>query len=428
MPPPKRMIESTSELKPRGMALSILGRVRKGSYATPLLNAYLKQVPFRRDRAFITDLLYGTLRHFIYLNTCLKPRLRAPKRIPKIVLNGLIMGTYEIIVRGTPRHAAVYEWVATIKDLTPSLTGLANAVLRAVVTPKTLTLENAWSLPTWLAQSLMRALGRDAAERAAVGMLRPEPLWLSTVGSEAVTSMRMAGCDVTDGPFSNTVAVRSPHPLATLDAYRDGLVQPQNPSSQYPVHLLNIEHGERVLDLASGNGIKAANLAALGANVVSVDKSSFKLTRAKKNLQRMGFKAEQRVMDLTRPEGLSPAKKVLLDAPCSGTGTLRGNPEIKLRLSPEDISSLVELQSLLLTTAGALTLPGGTLVYSVCALTPEEGLGVVSTFLAKESDFFVEKALPPKGFPHVMTPNGVYLLPENGLDGFFVAKLRRQSK
>ena len=417
--------KSESGTPTRLIALKLFEQVFQGAYATPLLNKHLRDIGVRRDRSFITDLLYGTLRNFIYLEACLTPRLRAPKRLPKIVYSGLIMASYEILIRGTPRHAAVFEWVQTIKRLTPPLAGLVNGVLRSVAVPNNLEQPTKWSLPGWLADSFISALGPDAAEDAALSMLKPGPLWLATTGAKAVPSLLKEGCKVTEGPLPNTVAIRSPLPLYKLLAYREGLVQPQNPSSRYPVHALDVKPGDLVLDLASGNGIKAAHLATLGAQVVSVDKSSSKLSRARDNLLRMGLNADQHIADLSNQPDLKPAAKVLLDAPCSGTGTLRGNPEIKLRLTSKQVSSLAELQALLLDTASELTLPGGTLDYSVCSLTPDEGLGVISNFLAEKTNFCADKSLPPQKLRNLVYREGTYIVPTNGVDGFFVAKLRK---
>jgi len=300
-----------------------------------------------------------------------------------------------------------------------------NGVLRSVAVPKNLEQPTKWSLPRWLADSFISALGPDAAEDAALSMLKPGPLWLATTGAKAVTSLLEEGCKVTEGPLPNTVAIRSPLPLYKLLAYREGLVQPQIPSSRYPVHALDVKPGDLVLDLASGNGIKAAHLATLGAQVVSVDKSSSKLSRARDNLLRMGLTADQHIADLSNQTDLKPAAKVLLDAPCSGTGTLRGNPEIKLRLTSKQVASLAELQALLLARASELTLPGGTLVYSVCSLTPDEGIGVISNFLAEKTKFCVDKALPPQKLRNLVYREGTYIVPTNGVDGFFVAKLRK---
>jgi 16S rRNA (cytosine967-C5)-methyltransferase len=220
------------------------------------------------------------------------------------------------------------------------------------------------------------------------------------------------------------LAIRPGKPLAQLEAHQKGWIQAQNPASVQVVRLLQPEPDERVLDLCSGNGIKAAQLARLGAKVVSVELEPNKVEAAKKNLSRLGFRVEHHVFDLRKIPALEPASKVLLDAPCSGTGTLRGHPEIKLRLKHTDWQGVCALQRQLLTTAATLTQPGGSLVYAVCALTAEEGHLTMDWFLKEHQDFrAISFAL---SLPHHSTKTGSYSLPFDGLDGFFIAKLERQ--
>jgi len=185
--------------------------------------------------------------------------------------------------------------------------------------------------------------------------------------------------------------------------------------------LLAPQPGERVLDLCSGSGIKAAEIAHAGAKPVSIELMPAKLAAAKKNLARLGLQAEHHSYDLRRVPPLKPAAKVLLDAPCSGTGTLRGNPEIRLRVTEEAIKELAALQRQLLATAVALTAPGGTLVYAVCALTPDEGDEVVAAAMACYPELRADKLSLP--LPHRITGHGAAVLPVEGLDGFYLARL-----
>lgn len=386
-----------------------------------------------RDRSFLTDLVYGTLRHQLLLDACLAARLAAPQRLPEDARNSLRLAAYELLIRGTPPHAAVDVWVGVVKSSAPRLAGLVNAVLRRVEVPADLPWNVRHSLPAWFAERLRALLG-DAASEAAAGMLTAEPLWLSSYGEEAARALAEDGGEVSDGPVAGSLAARIPRPLASSSAFRTGLVQPQNPASRLPAMVLAPGAGERVLDLASGNGIKSAQLAYMGARVTAVEVDRRKVERARSNLSRLGLGVEHLVADLRRTPDLSPAPKVILDAPCSGTGTLRGNPEIKLRLREQDVSELTTLQARMLDTAAALTAPGGTLVYSVCALTAEEGPEQVERFLARHKGF---EALPldlpvhPSGsepLPQQAAGHGRVVLPVSGLDGFFIARLGRAAE
>jgi 16S rRNA (cytosine967-C5)-methyltransferase len=178
-----------------------------------------------------------------------------------------------------------------------------------------------------------------------------------------------------------------------------------------------------VFDLASGNGIKAAQLAALGAEVVSVDNQASKLDRAKRNLARLGFIAQNVTHDLRTPLSEAPAPYVLLDAPCSGTGTLRGNPELRQRVTPNTITELAGLQQELLSTAATLCTDGGTFVYAVCSLQQPEAEDNARWFLETHPDF---TALPfDLPVQSICQNYGHYVIPENGLDGFYIARFAR---
>jgi len=233
--------------------------------------------------------------------------------------------------------------------------------------------------------------------------------------------------DVSGAAWPRSLSVRSPVPLADLGAFRAGLVQPQNPSSLYAAKLLGAGPGELVYDLAAGHGVKTATLAAAGARVVAFEVSEKRARVARRNLARLGLEAEHVVADLTAgwpgPE-VAPGDRVLLDAPCSGTGTLRGNPEIKLRLEPDDLPRLAARQAAMLRAAARSVATGGTLLYAVCSLTPDEGVAVAAAFLRSEAGF---EPLPAPEAPGTFVPAtvGAYLLPVGGLDGFYLARFRR---
>lgn len=396
-------------------------RVARGAFASSVLHAGLDGLS-SQDRGFITDLVYGTLRNHRYLDACLAPHLKRPDKLPEDIYNALRLGAFELLIRGTPRRAATNEWVGIVKKKYGRLAGLVNAVLRKLEPNGALPPPVKLSVPDALFDDWQTLFG-DEAEAIAKALLEPEPLWLTSYHPEAAQSLEAEGCRVSPGPLSNTLAVQPSQPLATLSAYKKGWVQPQNPSSTVPVRLLEPQKGERVLDLASGNGVKAAQLAQAGAKVVSVELEPKKLERAEANLKRLGLKAESLAHDLRSVPKLEPANKVLLDAPCSGTGTLRGHPEIKGRLNAQALKSLSTLQSALLSTAAALTAPGGTLVYAVCALTPGESLDVVRHFLEAKPGFKLEPFELPVA--NEMTEYGSFILPLDGLDGFFIARFRK---
>ncbi len=408
----------------RNLALELLRRVRRGAFLAPTLSQALDSSGLEvRDRAFVTDLSYGAVRRLPWLEAALASRLRSPAALPEVVVDALTLGTFEILVRGTPRRAAVHSWVEVVKALSPGLAGLTNAVLRRVEAPTALDDATTYALPAWLWQRFVEALGVEGARLAAAGMLEPEPLWLSTYAEYAEERLEREGFEISARPFADSFGVRSPGPLATTAAFRDGVIQPQNPSSTVPVRVLAPTQGERVLDLAAGRGIKTAQLASLGAAVTAVEIDGRRSVASRSNLARLGFSAEHVSADLLAPLELPPAPAVLLDAPCSGTGTLRGHPEIKLRLTEAELNKQVRLQARMLDRAADLVSAGGRLVYAVCSLTAAEGDGQVSAFLARRPEFHAADFASTT--PSVATASGRYLLPVDGLDGFFVSRLER---
>ena len=398
-------------------------RVHRGAFSAPSLAAALsKSTLTEQDKGFVTALVYGALRLELALDAQLKPFLKRPDKLPAEVLDALRLGAFEILYRETPRYAAANAWVEVVKKQQPKLAGLTNAVLRRVerleLPPAT-----AAGLPTWLYGEWVTRFGRERADSIAAGMNESDPLWFTAYHPEATHALLEDGCEVQFGPLDGTLRVRLGKPLTELKAYQKGWVQPQNPASTLPGRLLEPAPGEQVYDLASGSGVKAAQLAAAGAEVTSIELLESKLKRAEANLNRLGLHADTIVHDLRTVPDLPPAPKVLLDAPCSGTGTLRGNPELRGRVSQKDVASLAALQRELLATAAALTAPGGTLVYAVCALTNAEGPEQTRWFLEHFPKFEAEPFL--FDLPADNGPEGSTVLPLGGLDGFYIVRFHR---
>ena len=390
-------------------------------FAAPLLDSALSAARRRglsgRDAGLITHLVYGTLRHLPSVDAALAPLLRG--KTPARTRTLLRCGTFEKLWLGTPAHAVVSEYVELARRAQLAPPGLVNAVLRraeAVPGP-------ASELPAWLEEEYRAVFGEEEAPGIFDDLLTPQPLWLwLRSGGEA--ALRDEGARLTPGPQGQWRAELT-RPLGETAAFRQGLAQPINPASRACVAALGeLAGGERVLDLAGGSGIKAALLAAAGAQVLSVDREARKHAAAQANLTRLGLSAEFLAHDLTQPLSLAPARAVLLDAPCTGSGTLRAHPEIKLRLTPEAVAEAAALQARMLPQAAAVTAPGGVLVYSLCSVTRAEGPEVVARFLADHPGFRPEP-VPGLDLPHRASGDGVVTLPLGGVDGFFIARLRR---
>ncbi|MDL2345338.1 RsmB/NOP family class I SAM-dependent RNA methyltransferase [Deinococcus sp. MIMF12] len=407
----------------RALAVRVLTRVLAGeTFAAPALDSALAAARLpTRDSGLATHIVYGTLRHAPTLEAALSPLLRGETHPKTRAL--LLAGAFEKLVLGTPPHAVVSEYVGLARGARLAPSGLVNAVLRRVELPAG-TDETRFALPGWLAEVFRSAYG-ERANGVMADLLQPQPLWLS-LSEVGVQTLEAEGSAVEPGP-NGVDRVTLARPLRESAAYRQGQAQPINPASLAVVDALGEVAGARVLDLAGGAGIKAAMLAARGAQVTSVDVAERKHAAARQNLARLGLSADFVTHDLTRPLDLSPAPLVLLDAPCTGTGTLRAHPEIKLRLTPEAVGEMAALQRRMLPHAAALIEPGGLLVYSVCSVTPQEGPEVVADFLAAHLEFSPEP-LPDLDLPTVPAGSGVLTVMQDGLDGFFIARLRRKQE
>ncbi|MDB5046394.1 MAG: tRNA/rRNA cytosine-C5-methylase [Deinococcus sp.] len=406
----------------RELAVRVLLRVLAGeAYAASALDSALQAARLPgRDSGLATHIVYGSLRYAPTLQRLLTPMLTEDTH-PKVRAL-LLAGAFEKLILGTPAHAVVSEYVNLARDARFAPPALVNAVLRRVALPPE-TEETRTALPAWLIEVYRGAYGHHA-ESVMADLLTPQPLWLS-LSEAGERLLEEEGSEVFPGPNS-VRRVALARPLRESAAYMQGEAQPINPASLACVDALGDVSGLPVLDLAGGMGIKAAMLAARGAKVTSVDVMPHKHEAARVNLQRLGLSAEFITHDLTTPLDLPPAPLVLLDAPCTGSGTLRSHPEIKLRLTQQGVSQMAALQARMLPQAAAVVAPGGVLVYSVCSVMPQEGQDVIAAFLEAHPDFVPER-LPDLHLPTVSAGAGVLTVPEQGIDGFFIARLRRLS-
>ncbi len=419
----------------RDLSVRVLISVMAGeSFAAPALDdALTKAVLATRDAGLCTHLVYGTLRYAPLLEAALEPLLRGETPLKARAL--LMCGAFEKLILGTPPHAVVNEYV-TLARTGFGPPALVNAVLRRV---EALSVDElgpqgaAATLPAWLADEY-RAAYRQQTDEVLQDLLTPQPLWLRLTPA-GEDSLQAEGSTLETGhsetgqqrraSYGDVYRVQLSRPLRETEAFEAGWAQPINPASMACVLALGDVQGQQVLDLAGGAGIKAAMLAAAGASVSSVDRLAGKHRAAKNNMRRLGLQAEFVTADLTGPLDLTPADRVLLDAPCTGSGTLRSHPEIKLRLTPQAVLAAAALQGRMLDTAAGLTAPGGMLVYSVCSVTQAEGPLAAQSFLERHPEFSPE-ALPDLLVDTVVSGPGVLTVPLDGVDGFFIVRLRKQ--
>ncbi|WP_019009844.1 RsmB/NOP family class I SAM-dependent RNA methyltransferase [Deinococcus aquatilis] len=406
----------------RELAVRVLLRVLAGeAYAASALDSALQAARLPgRDSGLATHIVYGSLRYAPLLQSLLTPML-SEETHPKVRAL-LLAGAFEKLILGTPAHAVVSEYVNLARAARFAPPALVNAVLRRVALPPE-TEETRTALPAWLIDVYRAAYG-DHAPVVMADLLTPQPLWLS-LSEAGERLLEEEGSEVFPGPNS-VRRVALARPLRESAAYVQGEAQPINPASLACVDALGDVSSMPVLDLAGGMGIKAAMLAARGADVTSVDVMPHKHDAARTNLERLGLRAKFITHDLTMPLDVLSAPLVLLDAPCTGSGTLRSHPEIKLRLTPQAVTQMAALQARMLPHAAAAVEPGGVLVYSVCSVMPQEGREVIGAFLDAHPEF-VPEPVPDLRLPTVPAGAGVLTVPEDGIDGFFIARLRRLS-
>ncbi|HVO83448.1 MAG TPA: 16S rRNA (cytosine(967)-C(5))-methyltransferase RsmB [Syntrophobacteria bacterium] len=450
---------------PRAMAMHILMQVaRRAAFPDVLLDVYFKKNPAldTRDRAFATELVYGVLRWQGRLDWIIDRYARVvPKRMALPVRVLLRLAAYQLLfLDRVPPAAAVHEAVELAKASQPQhVVRFVNGVLRAIGREreilKSATAEGIpaeqlavrHSYPVWLVQRWLRELGSEetdalchAGNQVAPTTIRTNTL--KTTPEALATALRESGFSVEPGRLTPEAlhlrAVRTD--LSSLPEYARGEFQVQDEASQLVAWLLDPRPGDRVLDACAGMGVKTTHLAQLMGNrgeIVAVDSQGWKLTRLAENARRLQVSCLQTVegdlLALEKGDRLAGSfDRVLVDAPCTGLGVLRRNPDIKWKVGPKDCRRLHLLQTELLSRAAELVRPGGVLVYATCTLTPEENEGTVNAFLNGRGDFSPEDGraiLPPSSRDVVEERGSLKTWPHrHGVDGFFAARLRRSGQ
>jgi 16S rRNA (cytosine967-C5)-methyltransferase len=384
-----------------------------------------------RDRAFARALVMATLRRLGPIDAALQARLQKPP--PERVVNVLRLGAAQLFVLQTPAHAAVGATVdlAAADKATRPFKNLVNAVLRGLTREPPDLADPELLAPTWLYARWRAAYG-EAEARAIAAQIAEEPaadLSLKAPDDAAALAPALEAEALPGGTLRSALKGE----VSAWPGFQEGRWWVQDASAAVPARLLGLTEGQTALDLCAAPGGKTLQLAAMGARTTAVDKSASRLQRLSENLARTGLSAEAVAADGAQWNDRRRFDAVLLDAPCSATGTFRRHPDVLWAAKPQDIASLAAVQSRLLDAAGRRVKPGGVLVYCVCSLEPEEGQPQVDAFLARTPEFALEPVGPGEGgAPEAsLTPEGTLrILPHHrpgGTDGFFIARLRRKS-
>lgn len=392
-----------------------------------------------RDRGLLATILLTSFRHMGEIEKMLAGLLDRPlPRKSGAAADILRLGIAQLLFLDMPPHAVIDLSVRAAKaDRNAThFSGLVNAVLRKVSTGGTALLQGVdaprANTPDWLWTRWAQNHGAGAARRIAGAHAARPALDLSfRPGTAADWCGRLEGILLPNGQ----VRLAAGHvPVPDLPGFSEGAWWVQDAAATIPAALLGDVAGQRVLDLCAAPGGKTLQLAAAGAEVTAIDISEHRLQRLRQNLARTGLTAEIRAEDVLADTLEGAWDAVLLDAPCSATGTIRRHPELPYLKDESQISELAKLQARLLRKAATLVRPGGSLVYCTCSLEPEEGEEQVRGFLSSRPEFeIVPPAVPWIPVEALMPEDWVRTLPYMhiggavGMDGFFAAQLRRRA-
>lgn len=440
----------------RSGAYEILQRVEEGGYADRLLDNFLQrhQTLDSREKGLLTELVYGVLRRRGRIDFALTQFSRQP--LPKLEPQALLLlrlGAYQLLeLDRIPAHAAVHATVELAHQVGMSrVAGLVNGTLRALErgrdsiawpTPDNLKpyLQHVCSLPSWLSKELLRQFP-NAESRAlgeALAEAPPQTLRVNTLKTDReayLAALTEAGHTARPCRYAPEGIILEQRLSQALPGDQEGSYQVQDEASMLIAHLLDAQPDDVVLDACAAPGGKTTHIAALTNNrcrIMALDKHPQRVALINKGAERLGCRGiEARSWDLTvPPDFLEPESfdRILVDAPCSGLGVLRRNPESRWTRRPADIRTLAELQSKILDQVAPLLRPGGHLLYSVCTFTTAETDAVVADFLAKHPDFSREDLRQElaDSMQELITDQGcLRSLPHrhDGMDAFFAVRM-----
>ena len=395
------------------------------------------------EQPLLQELVYGGVRYRLRLEPLIAARLRKPLKARDRDLHGLLtIALYELMAMRTPQHAAVSAAVEAASALgKPWARGLVNGVLRALLRdpgafdpPADPGRAHAW--PDWLARAIAHDWPADWPAIAASGTARP-PMTLrvnTACQSVAAYRQRLAAAGIEAQPGAAPTALTLAHPVSveSLPGFAEGAVSVQDAAAQWAVPLLEVAPGARVLDACAAPGGKTGQLLEQHPDMgelVAVEADAARAERLRATLERVGGGA---VTPLVADAAASATwwdgrafDRILLDAPCSGTGVVRRHPDIKLLRRAQDIPALVAEQWRLLTALWPLLAPGGMLVYVTCSILRRENAELIASFLAAHPG--AEACAIEQSWGRADGPGRQILPGSQEMDGFFYARLAKRS-
>ncbi len=415
-------------LDARRAALDLIDGVTGGGRLLSELRLPPGLVPEARARA--ERLAADTLRWAQRADRVLGPHLRLK---PRVRTHGALrLALWEMLGEGAPAHGVVNAAVALVREReeTQGQAGLVNAILRKIAAaPPDWDALPVPELPKWLRKPLVASWGKTAVAAMEAAHAAGAPLDLTPARRAPLDLAGAIGAELLP---TGSLRLAAPGQVSLLPGYEAGQWWVQDAAAALPARALGAKSGERVLDLCAAPGGKTLQLADAGAHVSALDISEARIARVSENLARCGFKAEIVVADALDWAPEAPFDAVLLDAPCSATGTIRRHPDLPHAKDASGLKDLAALQAKLIDRALEMLAPGGRLVFCTCSLLPEEGEGQVREALARHPALELDRdALALPGIePEWIGAEGLRLRPDywpvrGGIDGFFVAALRK---
>jgi 16S rRNA (cytosine967-C5)-methyltransferase len=429
----------------RAVAAEVCVDLRRGEFLDQSFDRRIGPLD-ARDRRWTRELVYGMLRHRATIDAILSERVRGGLvRLDPDVIDLLRLGVYQLLYMGSvPAYAAIAQTVELAKRRHGlGASKLVNAVLRRTDREReTLftshpsdvldALALKYSHPRWLVARWVERFGEQDTERLLTLNNAEAPIVIRPYGivrEQLEATMEAAGVHVAEAPYvRDSIAISGGTTFTELGAFKKGLFFVQDPAATLVTTYASIPMGATVADLCAAPGGKALELSRTAGMVFGSDKSFGRLQRLLANQKRLESANIFPFVGDARQPAIKPVDVVLIDVPCTGTGTFRRHPDARWRIKISDFAVMSQLQRSIMRAAADVVNPGGLLIYSTCSLEPEENDAQVDWFLSENLNFVLEP--PPEGAvsPELLDNGRLRVLPQrHGTDGAFAARLRRIS-
>jgi len=429
----------------RAVAAEICTDLRRGEFLDQSFERRIAPLD-ARDRRWTRELVYGMLRHRGSIDAILSDRVRGGLvRLDPDVIDLLRLGVYQLTNMGSvPAYAAIAQTVELAKRRHGlGASKLVNAVLRRtdrerdelnVAAPSDVAeaLALKYSHPRWLIARWIERWGEQETERLLAVNNAEAPIAIRPYGivrEQLEAMLEEAGVHVAEAPYArDSIAISGGITFTELGAFKKGLFFVQDPAATLVTEYAAIPQGVTVADLCAAPGGKSLELSRTAGTVIASDKSFGRLQRLLANHRRLETTNLFAFVGDARHPAITPVDAVLIDVPCTGTGTFRRHPDARWRLKVSDLAVMSALQKTIIRAAEKVVRPGGLLIYSTCSLEPEENDEQIDSFLADNPNWVLEP--PPEGSvaPDLLDDGRLRILPQrHGTDGAFAARLRRVS-